>query len=125
MYFVNFSDVPGDDISMVASGPTVKDATTNRDAAEILQKYDVLAMCELPSCKLLETPKEEKYFKNIHNILFVSAKQALTAMSERAEELGFTVKIFSPAYQGEAETSQRNNQRVKKANACWARGKAR
>ena len=97
-----FSDVPGDDISMVASGPTVKDATTNRDAAEILQKYDVLAMCELPSCKLLETPKEEKYFKNIHNILFVSAKQALTAMSERAEELGFTVKIFSPAYQGEA-----------------------
>ena len=97
-----FSDVPGDDISMVASGPTVKDTTTNRDAGEILKKYDVLTMCEMPSCKLLETPKEEKYFKNIHNILFVSAKQALLAMSERAEELGFEVKIFSPAFQGEA-----------------------
>ncbi|MFA5991732.1 MAG: DUF4147 domain-containing protein [Candidatus Doudnabacteria bacterium] len=97
-----FSDVPGDDISMVASGPTVKDTTTNRDAGEILRKYDVLTMCELPSCKLLETPKEEKYFKNIHNILFVSAKQALLAMSERAEELGYEVKIFSSAFQGEA-----------------------
>ncbi len=97
-----FSDVPGDDISMVASGPTVKDTTTNRDAAEILQKYDVLTMCELPSCKLLETPKEEKYFKNIHNILFVSAKQALEAMSEKAEELGLQVKIFSGNFQGEA-----------------------
>lgn len=97
-----FSDVPGDDISMVASGPTVRDSTTNRDAGEILQKYDVLTMCELPSCKLLETPKEEKYFHKIHNILFVSAKQALLAMSERAEELGFEVKIFSSAFQGEA-----------------------
>jgi len=97
-----FSDIPGDDISMVASGPTVKDATTNRQAAEILQKYDVLAMCELPACKFLETPKEEKYFKNVHNILFVSTKQALQAMSHRAEELGFGVKIFSSSFQGEA-----------------------
>ena len=97
-----FSDVPGDDISTVASGPTVKDNTHNRDAAEILRKYDILAMCELPSCKLLETPKEDKYFKDVHNILFVSAKQALKAMAAMAEDLGFKAEIFSEAYQGEA-----------------------
>jgi hydroxypyruvate reductase/glycerate 2-kinase len=91
-----FSDVPGDDVSMVASGPTVKDTTVNRDAAAVLAKYNVLEMCQLPSCKLLETPKEEKYFANVHNILFVSAKQALAAMSEKAEDLGFEVKIFTP-----------------------------
>lgn len=98
-----FSDVPGDDISMVASGPTVRDATTNHDAAEILKKFDVLEICQLNSCKLFETPKEEKYFKKVHNILFVSANNALSAMSQRAEELGLKVKIFSKNYQGEAK----------------------
>ncbi|HVY67980.1 MAG TPA: glycerate-2-kinase family protein, partial [Patescibacteria group bacterium] len=42
-----FSDVPGDDLSMVASGPTVKDNTSNADAAAVLAKYDALAMCGL------------------------------------------------------------------------------
>ncbi len=97
-----FSDVPGDDIGIVASGPTVKDNSTNREAAEILEKYNVLEMCEMPSCNLLETPKDNKYFAKIHNILFVSAKQALDAMEEMAEDLGFKVKIFSKNYQGEA-----------------------
>ena len=97
-----FSDVPGDDLSMVASGPTVKDATTTRDAQAILWKYDVLTMLDLPSVKLIETPKEDKYFERIHNILFVSAKTALSAMKEKAEELGFKVKIFSDHFQGEA-----------------------
>ncbi|MBI5530945.1 MAG: DUF4147 domain-containing protein [Candidatus Doudnabacteria bacterium] len=97
-----FSDVPGDDISMVASGPTVKDSSFNRDAAAVLAKYNILEMCQLPSCQLLETPKEDKYFERVHNILFVSAKQALKAMKEKAEDLGFKVNIFSENFQGEA-----------------------
>lgn len=98
-----FSDVPGDDISMVASGPTVKDVTTNESAAKILKKYDILEMCQIASCRLLETPKDEKYFERVHNFLVVSAKQALSAMREKAEDLGFKVKIYSYAYQGEAK----------------------
>ncbi len=98
-----FSDVPGDDLNVVASGPTVKDMSTNADAAIILNKYNVLEICELPSCNLLETPKEEKYFAKAHNILLVSAKQALLAMKEKAEELGFAVEVFSSSYQGEAK----------------------
>ena len=97
-----FSDVPGDDIGIVASGPTVKDSSTNRQAAEILEKYNVLEMCQMPSYNLLETPKDNKYFAKIHNILFVSAQQALKAMEEKAEDLGFKVKIFSKNFQGEA-----------------------
>lgn len=97
-----FSDVPGDDLGTVASGPTVKDNTTNSDAAAILDKYKVLEMCQLPSCRLLETPKEDKYFKKIHNILFVSARLALLAMKNKAEDLGFAVKIFSSRFEGEA-----------------------
>ena len=98
-----FSDVPGDDLSMVASGPTVKDLTTNQDAQTILQKYDILTMLDLPSVKLIETPKEDKYFERINNILFVSSKTALVAMQEQAEDLGYEVKIFSPQFQGEAK----------------------
>ena len=97
-----FSDVPGDDVSMVASGPTVLDATTARDAKAIIDKYDVLATAGLPSCNLIETPKDEKYFRKVNNVLAVSARQALLAMKDRAEELGYDVAIFSDHYQGQA-----------------------
>lgn len=97
-----FSDVPGDDLSTIASGPTVKDETTIRQASAILDKYRVLEKVHMPSVKFLETPKENKYFLNTENILFVSAKTALTAMKNKAEDLGFRVKIFSQHFQGEA-----------------------
>lgn len=95
-----FSDVPGDDVSMVASGPTVKDSSTSADVAAILAKYQVLEMCNIPSCHLAETPKDDKYFSRVHNILFVSARQALKAMADRAEELGLRAEIFSYNFQG-------------------------
>ncbi len=98
-----FSDVPGNSLEAVASGPTVKDTTTNSDASEILTKYNILEMCQMPSCKLLETPKEDTYFKKVHNILFVSSEQALRAMKEKAEELAFQVKIYNTQFQGEAK----------------------
>jgi glycerate 2-kinase len=95
-----FSDVPGDDLDMVASGPTVMDKTFMKDAAAVLKKYNVLEICELPSCNLTETPKEPKYFEKVQNVLAVSSKQALDAMKEEAENLGFDVKIFSDNFQG-------------------------
>ncbi len=97
-----FSDVPGDDISMVASGPTVVDKTFMKDAAAVLKKYDVLEACQMPSCKLTETPKQAKYFEKVQNVLAVSAKQALAAMKDAAENLGYDVKIFSDSFQGVA-----------------------
>lgn len=95
-----FSDVPGDDLSMVASGPTVPDITTIGAASEIIKKYDVLKAAGLASCKLFETPKEQKYFEKVQNVLAVSARQALEAMEEEAETLGFGVKIYSRHFQG-------------------------
>lgn len=98
-----FSDVPGDDLSTVASGPTVKDMTTIIDAAAVLKKYDILEMCNLPSCKLLETPKEDKFFEKVHNILVVSPHTALLGMKIKAEELGWPVSIFSEHYEGQVQ----------------------
>jgi glycerate-2-kinase len=97
-----FSDVPGNDISMVASGPTVLDITTKIDAEEILMKYDAFNVCEVPYCEILETPKDEKYFKNVHNILVVTNDTALEAMAKKADELEYGAVICSNCAEGEA-----------------------
>lgn len=97
-----FSDVPGNDISVIASGPLVMDKTTIQDAKSVLAKFNALDTANVPKCELIETPKEKKYFKNVYNFLIVSPEKALKAMGYRAEELGFNVRIFSSAFQGEA-----------------------
>lgn len=97
-----FSDVPGDDIQFVASGPTVKDTTTIEEAEEILAKYSVLKTCNIEKCGLVETPKDDKYFAKVENIIIVSGKTALRAMEEKAKELGFNVDVRATDMHGEA-----------------------
>ncbi len=98
-----FSDIPGDDISLVASGPTVFDTTTTEQAVEIIAKYKVLDRCSMDSCGLTETPKDPKYFKRVNNILFCSNSLALKAMADKAGDLGLRVRIWDKAFQGEAK----------------------
>lgn len=96
-----FADVPGDNFEFVASGPTVKDTTTAAEAAAVIQRYDVEKVCGF-SCNLIETPKDNIYFQNISNILAVSNKTALTAMTEKAGELGFSSEIKTAVLIGES-----------------------
>lgn len=93
------SDVCGNDLATIASGPTVYDSTTKEDAESILKKYGI----ELKNFHFHETPKEKKYFEKIKNILFICNQDAVMAMSKKAEELEFSVKINSLALQGEAK----------------------
>lgn len=93
------SDVIGNDIEMIASGPTVRDTTGKEDAMAILKKYGV----STKGIKLKETPKEEKYFKNAKNLLFVSNQDAVQAMAEKARQLGFKARIKTTTFQGEAK----------------------
>lgn len=97
-----FSDVPGDNLEFVASGPTLKDHTTVEEAEEILAKYDVLKTCGIEKCGLVETPKEDKYFERVKNILAVSNTIALAAMEEKAKALGFATQICTTCLSGEA-----------------------
>jgi glycerate-2-kinase len=95
-----FSDVPGNDLSFIASGPTVKDKTNIATALKIIKKY------KLKSVKkedLIETPKEEKYFKNVRNILALSNLTALKAMKEKAESLGLKAKILTDNLKGDVK----------------------
>ena len=94
-----FSDVPGNDLSVIASGPTVKDHSSLEETHEILKQYSVT----LPENALEETPKEDKYFEKVDNILMVSNLTALNAMKEKAKELGYKAVILTDRLQGDAK----------------------
>jgi len=103
-----FSDVIGNDISVIASGPTVMDKTTKEDARSILEKYDLFEDCISLDCKLTETPKDPKHFEKVSNILLVTNQDALKAMKEKAEILGFDTKIETDELAGEATEVGKN-----------------
>jgi len=93
-----FSDVPGDDLPTIASGPTTFDPSTVDDAREILTKYHVA----LPDVFLMETPKDGTMFKHVINVLALSNMTALRAMAERAQQLGYAPTIVTNTFHGEA-----------------------
>jgi glycerate-2-kinase len=97
-----FSDVPGNDPSFIASGPTVLDETTVEDALTIYRKYR-LEELDLKAKDFTETPKDETFFSNIENILMLSNLTALNAMKEKAKLLGIEAEIFSDKFQSDAE----------------------
>lgn len=97
------SDVPGNEIGFVASGPTVKDDTSVADADKIIEKYEILKLCNIEHCGLIETPKEDKYFDKVFNILVASNEIALHSMEKKAKELGYSVSIMNLSMTGEAK----------------------
>lgn len=94
-----FSDIPGDFFENVSSGPTYKDGSTIADVERIIKKYN------LGKFKLLETPKDDKYFEKVHNFVLISNEIALEAMVKKSEELGMRAKIISTEMYDEVETT--------------------
>lgn len=106
------SDVVGDPISSIASGPTVPDPSTYSDAYKVLKRYDVWD--RIPEVvkshinkgltgEIPESPKpDDPYFKNVNNIILGSNRIALKAASEKAAKLGLTPYILTSYIEGEA-----------------------
>lgn len=99
-----YSDVPGNDLSVIASAPLVKDPTTIQDAVAIYEKYTLKDYNVFTPEDLVETPKEDKYFEKVSNILMLSNLTALNAMEKKAKELGFSPFIMTDRLQGDART---------------------
>lgn len=97
-----FSDVPGNDLSVIASGTTVADKTTTQDAWSVYNKYE-LGKLELTENDFIETPKDENIFSTTENILMLSNKTALEAMQKKAKQLKINCEIYSEKFQSEAE----------------------
>ena len=105
------SDVVGDPLDMIASGPTVPDSTTFQEAWEILEKYH-LTQTVPPSIqrhlllgkenKVEETPKpKDKVFEKVFNIIIGSNLLALREAEKEAKKIGLHTLILSSSIIGE------------------------
>jgi glycerate 2-kinase len=100
------SDVPGDDLSIIASGPSVADATTSAAAQAILAKYSI----EAPPAVLRhladpnsETPKPgDPRLAHVRNLLIATPQRALESAAGVAAKAGYTPIILGDAIEGEA-----------------------
>lgn len=105
------SDVIGDNLDSIASGPTVPDKTTFADCLNILEKHKIHG--EIPSSileyvekgfrgEVRETPKaDDPVFARTQNVIIGSNEQALRAAKEKADELGYNSLILSSFIEGE------------------------
>ncbi len=106
------SDVIGDRLDVIASGPTVPDRSTFMDAVKVIEKYNLVK--KLPNKvlsvlldgiagKLPDTPKAgENCFKEGSAVIVGSLRQALNAASNEAEKMGFDIEFVTDKLQGEA-----------------------
>jgi len=100
------SDVPGDDLSVIASGPTVGDATTLAEARAVIEKYGIdvsPAVTRHLSDPANETPKpRDPRLVKVTNILIATPQGSLEAAAKIAREAGFAPLILGNAIEGEA-----------------------
>ncbi len=111
------SDVPGDDLSVIASGLTVPDSSSFEDTRLILEGYGL--MDKLPYSikqwvdkglrgEIPDTPRQGvAAFEKLCNVLAGTNAMALEAAAACARQLGYIAEILLPALQGDAEEQSR------------------
>ncbi|HLO39289.1 MAG TPA: DUF4147 domain-containing protein, partial [Lacibacter sp.] len=117
------SDVPGDQLQDIASGPTTADATTFGDAMNVINKYKLQQ--QLPVSVLQYLQKRMKgeltdtikpgdpLLKQVENMIIGSNKTAIAAAKQKAEELGYTVIVQEELLTG--ETAEAASYTIQKA----------
>ncbi|HDJ29845.1 MAG TPA: DUF4147 domain-containing protein, partial [Candidatus Acetothermia bacterium] len=106
------SDVPGDPVDMIASGPTVPDPTTFSDAVAILNRYRLWE--KVPAAvrarlsagmngKVPDTPKPgDPAFARVNYVIAGSGTIAAEAAQQEGERLGYNTLILTTTLEGEA-----------------------
>ena len=119
---LTISDVPGDDPSIIASGPTVADASTCADALAILQRYAIdvpVAALQALRSGAWETPKPGSPVFNGHSVQMIATpQQSLEAAADAARAMGLKAYILSDEVEGESRE-------VGKVHAALARAAAK
>ena len=96
------SDVLGDKIESIASGPTVADKSTIADALKILKKYKIDDKKIITAIKKNESPKKLDT-KRIKNFIIGSNRVVLKHLKSFAEKKGYKVDLFIDKLEGEAK----------------------
>lgn len=106
------SDVIGDDLSVIASGPTVPDPSTFADAWRIVEQYDLADQLSAAvharlshgaSGEIADTPKPgNPLFDRVQTVIIGSNAQAAQAAEKAARQLKFNALLLTTQGQGEA-----------------------
>jgi glycerate 2-kinase len=106
------SDVVGDPLAVIASGPTVPDPSTFEEAWSILNRYDIVG--DVPASithhlraglegEIPDTPKpSDPVFQRVQNVVVGNNRLAASAAAQKARELGFDTMLLSTFIEGEA-----------------------
>jgi len=110
LYSLIISDVIGDPLDVIASGPTAPDPTTFNDAFSVLDKYQLIP--QVPTTildhlkkgadgEVEETPKN--LGSNIHNLVIANNARALDAAKAKAKKLGYSIFDYFSSIGGETQ----------------------
>ena len=104
MLTLMISDVPGDDPAFIGSGPTVGDATTPTDAAEVLRRWSVPVPASVPLALARSGvigPGDAR-LSRVENVIYAAPAQSLAAAAEIARASGCDVRLLGDSLEGEA-----------------------
>lgn len=103
------SDVVGDDLDVIGSGPTAPDSSTFQTAMAVLDKYGLRKRVPASVRERLESGREETpkagelLFRNVENIIVGSNQKSLEAAGVEARRLGYKTMILASTIQGETK----------------------
>lgn len=111
-----FSDVVGDDPSVVSSGPTAPDQTTYEDALEVFDRYQIDPPRSVERClrsgargdRPKTPPSEASCFEKTSTYVLVDGYTAVRAAEKAARETGYQTSILSSRIRGEARDAARS-----------------
>ena len=109
------SDILGDPLDMIASGPAASDQSTCADALAIAEKYQLALSDSAMDCLRTETPKE---LTNVSTQIIGSVRELCKAASEIAEELGYEPILLTDHLDCEAKEAGAFLADVLRTHAC-------
>ena len=99
VYTVVLSDIIGDPLDMIASGPAYPDSSTCEEAAEIVRRFGI----ELPpACRELMKNETPKTLDNVETVITGSVRELCKAAAQACEELGYEPHFLTDCMECEA-----------------------
>ena len=121
IYSVILSDILGDPLDMIASGPAYPDSSSCTQALAIAEKYQLCLSDEAKACLAQETPKA---LSNVTSHVTGSVRELCAAAEEAAWSLGYTCIRLTDCLCCEAREAGRFLASVAKTHACTERSLA-
>ncbi|MBS5520263.1 MAG: DUF4147 domain-containing protein [Acidaminococcus intestini] len=99
VYAIVLSDIIGDPLDMIASGPAYPDTSTREEAQKVIERYKVILSPEAEACLTVETPKR---LDNVETVVTGSVTELAKAGKKAAEALGYRTYILTSSLDCEA-----------------------